>query len=127
MSMILWSLGVIKDCSSILGSLWRFITKYDSCFVRNFLLEDVTALLQKATAITKFDIYYKMCRYIHRWVVWNRATQDTSQKSQGNFFFVISIYPFFIFFKTWKIINWDFWEVSWVALFHTTIIFAIFK
>ena len=44
-------------------------------------------------------------------VVGNRPTQDTSQKSQGNFFFVVSINPFFIFFKTWKIINWDFWEV----------------
>ena len=36
-------------------------------------------------------------------VVENTPTQDTSQKSQGNFFFVISIYPFLYFLRPEKL------------------------
>ena len=35
--------------------------------------------------------------------VGNAATQDTSERSHGKFFWVISMYPFFIFFRSKKL------------------------
>ena len=53
-------------------------------------------------------------------VVWNRATQDTSQKSQFVIFQVLKNIKKGYIEMTKKKLPWDFWEVSWVALFHTT-------
>ena len=67
-------LEVNYGCSFIFCLLWHFITKHDCYFITKcdkkllqdtfaFLLQNVTVLLQNATAITKFDVYFKIYQY----------------------------------------------------------------
>ena len=109
LSLIISSLVFIFFETALVLSVKQAPALKDSCihyFLGKFKAH-ISLLLQKESNSTMLS------------VVGNRVTQDTSQKSQGNFFCHFYV-PFFYIFKTWKIINWDFWEVSWVALFRTT-------
>ena len=59
-TLLLNATDIITKCDSY------FLTKCDSSLLQNasvFLLQDATVLLQNATVITKYDVYYKLRQY----------------------------------------------------------------
>ena len=53
-----------------------FIAKCDRSLLQNtsgFLLQNETILLQNATVITKWDVYYKLCQYRHKYSFFNKC------------------------------------------------------